>query len=388
MAARVVSMTDLDACMGEIAGAERVVIDTEFHPEKSYLPTLYLVQVHVPGGNTWILDPLVEGLVERAGEVLVQTPWLLHAGFQDLRLLLRLFGSVPEDVLDTQIAAGLVDVTYPAGLVRLLETWNDVTIPKTATLSDWSKRPLDAEQLRYAGDDVVALPALWDAIWERVVELGREEMVREACREARDQAVIAPPASELWRDLGIASSMTPSDAAILRPLVAWREDLAWRLNKPARFMLGEGALKMLARGRPGSRAALQANRRMPRSLVQRHGEELVSIIAEAAKTPEADWPAVVRPGTPAARVVDWLALFGDVHGSTNRYATRLVLPKRLREDLVLGQARNRGLIASILGPWRDRLIGDNLHRAMIGDIAVQLTAPELALDAAFPGPKT
>jgi ribonuclease D len=77
--------------------------------------------------------------------------------------------------LDTQVAAGFCGYTFYVSLAQLVEDVSglfffnfqfldphllyvykciSLKLPKTLTLSDWSRRPLTPEQIEYAIDDV------------------------------------------------------------------------------------------------------------------------------------------------------------------------------------------------------------------------------------------
>ena len=58
---RIATADDLHHAAEAIRNAPRVAVDTEFHAERRYWPRLYLVQVHVPGEGTWLIDPTREG---------------------------------------------------------------------------------------------------------------------------------------------------------------------------------------------------------------------------------------------------------------------------------------------------------------------------------------
>ena len=55
MAVRRAHVDTLDALREQLASASRVAVDTEFHAERRYWPTLYLVQIQVPGADAWIV---------------------------------------------------------------------------------------------------------------------------------------------------------------------------------------------------------------------------------------------------------------------------------------------------------------------------------------------
>jgi ribonuclease D len=241
MPIRLAAVADLPELLAELQAAERLAVDTEFHAERHYLPHLFLVQVHVPGGTTWLLDPLVPDLLSAVAPVLSTRPWWVHGGSQDLRLLRRALGTVPEDVLDTQILAGLTDTWYPAPFAALLERWCQRALDKAATLSDWSRRPLSERQVHYAAADAEALAPLAAALQLRLADLGRTEIARLACLEAQARA-LGPVPDDAWREVPGAHQLVRNQPAVLQELLAWRDAIAMEEDQapPRRARSGPG----------------------------------------------------------------------------------------------------------------------------------------------------
>ena len=148
----------------QLASCPIVGIDTEFHAERRYTPLLLLVQLQIPGGDTWIIDPKRPGPFKQFASRLLKKEWILHGGRYDLILLLDFLGGLPETIWDTQIAAGLLELHYPSAFGRLLKKHLDISLPKHATLSNWARRPLTDQQIEYAASDVIHLIELWKKI--------------------------------------------------------------------------------------------------------------------------------------------------------------------------------------------------------------------------------
>lgn len=372
-----------DSCAAEaaaaFAGADRLAVDTEFHTEGRWLPALYLVQVHVPGGETWVLDPLMPSSIAAVADALIGTPWVVHAGFQDLRLLKRALGGLPTEVADTQIAAGLAGERYPASLTALAKRWLGVAIDKRDRMSDWSKRPLDPAQLAYAADDVAFLPDLFDAAAGYAADLGHGDAVGAACREARDQAAAPPTPGAEWRRAIGGSSLQPRELLALRQLVTWRDAEAIRRDKPPHFVLGDTTLRTLARDLPRDLDQLGRNRKLSDRTLSRYGKAIVTAIDEACATDLADAPRVASPASPEARQVAWLQALAAGLAATRGLAPRLVLPAERLETIVLHDAPGIDAVAPALGPWRDALVGDVVRAALRGEISLRLVDGDVAI---------
>lgn len=362
---------DADALVAALRSAGRIGVDTEFHAERRFLPELYLVQLHIHGGATWIVDPFHAELMQEIAPALRSVPWLVHAGEQDLRILEYALGGLPDDVLDTQIAAGLVGTDWPASYASLVDRYLGVQVDKGETLSDWSRRPLSASQLTYAALDVQLLFPLWDRIEEDLVRLGRAELARAACAEAKRAASEPASPAEVVRGLAAGPALHPQQLLVLQELAAWRSERARATNQPLRGVLSDGALVDLARRQPASAGALLANRRLPRSL-GRDADEILARIERARGLPESGAPKIPRKRSPAWRAAQWLGLWAEVLGEERRFSGPLVLPRAIADELALEPPEDRDALARRLG-WRDGLIGADLHQARNGAIHLSWT---------------
>lgn len=273
-----------------IGGSERVALDTEFHGERHYHPRLMLVQVLPDDGVPALVDPLRVDLAP-LGRALSGRTLLVHGGQADVQILGRVAGLRPGRIVDTQVAAGLDGGGYPARLQQLTERYLGLCLPKTETLSDWSRRPLSAAQEAYALDDVRVLPALWAAIERGLLTRGRYDTLDDVTAEVYARA--APPADDaVWRTLTSAHRFDDRERAAARRLAEWREVTARARDVQRGQVLSDGFLLDLSRRRPSTIDALRTNRRMPRDLVTRDGAALLEVLARASA--EEAPPAVVR----------------------------------------------------------------------------------------------
>ncbi len=84
----------------------------------------------------------------------------MHAGRQDIALLRRTLGCEVSNIFDTQVAAGFLGMPAQCSYDTLLAEMLGVRLAKSASFTRWDTRPLSAEQLSYAREDVVHLTAL------------------------------------------------------------------------------------------------------------------------------------------------------------------------------------------------------------------------------------
>ena len=257
------------------AGA--VGIDTEFVWSRTYYPTLGVVQIGYPDGTADLVDapairdwsPFASLMADPA------TIKILHDAQQDLVILHRVCGALPAGVFDTQRAAGFVGLSSTISLRDLLKRLLKVRVAKTETQSDWLARPLSAEQVEYAKDDVRHAPALREAILERAEKSGRAAWIEEEMRfyEALEIYEESDPDLEMPRVRG-SGALSRQQRDILRALGAWRERRARRKNLPRQFVLSDEAIVGLTKRAPEAIEALKPVKGLSERVLKRHRDQI------------------------------------------------------------------------------------------------------------------
>jgi ribonuclease D len=139
-----------------------VAVDTEFMRVDTFYPIAGLLQVS-EGERAYLIDPLLISDWTPFAELL-QDPAVvkvLHACSEDLEVFLRLTGSLPGPLFDTQLAAGYLNLGFSMGYSRLVQAVLNIELPKGETRSDWLQRPLSATQVSYAAEDVLHLAEVY-----------------------------------------------------------------------------------------------------------------------------------------------------------------------------------------------------------------------------------
>ena len=109
------------------------------------------------------MDPTEVDLSSFASVLASETTFVMHAALQDIEVLERVCGTGPQQIFDTQIAAGFLGMTTPS-LSALVERYLGLRLPKGDRLTDWFERPLRLNQREYAANDVRYLFELHDAL--------------------------------------------------------------------------------------------------------------------------------------------------------------------------------------------------------------------------------
>jgi ribonuclease D len=359
----------------------RLGIDTEFIGEGRYRTLLCLIQVVVQdaaGIEVLVLDPLDEQLDLAPLAALLPDPAIeiiVHAGRQDVALLRRHLRCEVGALFDTQVAAGFAGLSAQAGYDTLLREVLDVRVHKSASYTRWDKRPLTAEQIGYAREDVLHLLELAAALQGSLRETGRLEWAREECVALEHSSDERDP-DALFARLPRINSLRPGARAIARELVEWREDVAARQDRPVSTVLNDSALVELAKRQPSSFDELEAVRGVNQGSLRRRGEELLAAIDRGRQRPPI---AAERSPFEAASPFD-APLIALSEALVRGRAAEAGMAYELiaaRADLARIVARNRSgadeADVRTLQGWRRELVGNELLELLAGRLTLAVS---------------
>jgi ribonuclease D len=375
-----VSDPDGPGGLRELADAARVAgrlaLDTEFMGEGRYRTLLCLVQLAIPEGQgpderIKILDPLEEDLDGSPLAELLADPAVrvvVHAGRQDVALLRRRFGAEVTNVFDTQIAAGFAGLGAQSSYDSLLTALLGLRLAKTASFTRWDTRPLSAEQVAYAREDVVHLLDLAEVLEHRLEEIGRLQWALEEC-EPVAQATDERNPDTILRRLPRVSGLSARASAVARELVQWREAVAERQDRPVQGVLSDATLVELARRSPSSREALGRIRGLGGGLGGRRGAELLEVIRRGTQRPADTIPVAPRPPSPKPDDPPLVALAEALVRARAREAGMAYELLATRAELqAIVTATRTGTEADVrtLRGWRSEVAGQELLELLDG----------------------
>lgn len=258
-------------------------IDTEFVRERTYRAELGLVQVS-DGETAWLVDPVKLESLDTLQQLLSNPAItkVLHSGSEDLEVLLNAVGSLPDPLVDTQVACAMLGQPLQMGYHTTVQWLFDIEVDKEQTRSNWCKRPLTERQLHYAAMDVVLLPEMYAILKARLEEKGRWTWLQEEAARAQDNARrIAEPEQAYMRVSG-AGRLDEEELRILRSLAAWRETTANEKNLARGFVISDAGLMELARAKPVSAQEARRLEGIHPKALDRYARTLIPLIESAA----------------------------------------------------------------------------------------------------------
>ena len=255
-----------------------LALDTEFLHTDTYYPKLCLIQLARQDGEIALIDPLDCDLMpfwNTLHNPAVTT--LVHAAFQDLEVLYQAGKTLPARLVDTQLVALLHGFGDRAGLNTLLEAVLNVQLAKTATRTDWCRRPLDQAQLAYAADDVRYLIPLYEKLWHPLTPTARQALQADF-QALLDPARYAGTPETAWQRLNGGRHLSAKQQTLLRQLAAWRERTAQAENKPRRWIIGDDALMALAKRPPADLHKLKNVPGLSAPQIRQYGETIIQVL--------------------------------------------------------------------------------------------------------------
>ena len=366
----------------KLRDSEWLAIDTEFIREKTYYPRLCLLQV-CNGEVAACVDPLRLDDLQPLLDILYDGAILkvLHAARQDLEIFLHDYHRLPMPVFDTQPAAALLGHGDQIGYANLVKLLLDVELPKDQSRTDWSRRPLDELQLRYALDDVVYLGRLYLHMRGHLFDRERLQWLAADFATLADPQTYFPNPDDMWQRTKGRQMLRGRQLAVLQRLAAWREREARARDLPRKWVLKDDVMIELSRRMPRDAAGLAKIRGIEPGLIRREGEALLKLVAAAASLPREEWPRDAgRPApltTNQDAMVDLLSAALRLVADQHQLSTLAIASRKDLECFVRGEAD-----CALHEGWRQSLAGDVLGAVMNGELRLAVGPDGVHLERA------
>lgn len=368
---------DLSAFCSRARAFSAIAIDTEFLRERTYHAKLCLVQVATPD-ECVVIDPLaIEDMTPLAGLMTdVDTLKVFHACSQDMEVLHHALGAVPTPIFDTQVAAGFLGERAQCSYHNLVSTFCGVSLPKTESLTDWSRRPLSPKQVEYALDDVRYLIDAYRVIESKLHSLGRTAWVRDEIRPLADPAHYRSDPRAAFKRVKRVNACTRRQLAVARELAAWREQRAETRDIPRKWVMSDEVLLALCKRAPQTAEDFRTVRGTEQ-LSARDVEVALDAIARGRRCPQENLPSIGRahrtPAPELESVIDLMYALIRLVSERSGVATSLIVSRDGLLDYIEHPERS-----PLREGWRFELVGTLIDDLLQGNIG--LTVKDGALE--------
>lgn len=351
----------LEQFCNAISGSTWLAIDTEFIREKTYYPKFCLLQVS-NGEHAACIDPLAIDDLTPILDILYQedTVKVLHAAHQDLEIFHHLWDKIPQPIFDTQLAAAITGYGDQMGYARLVQQALQVSLEKDQARTDWSKRPLDQAQIKYALNDVIHLGEIYQQLDAKLNRLGRTDWLNAEYEHFSRPSTYRIEADHAWKKVKGRQHLKGVQYAVLQTLAGWRETRAIELDRPRRWILKDEVLVDLARRMPSKVQQLSRIRGLEDGVIGKQGEQILQLIQQARQIPETDWPFENIPTRKLSKQEEALSdlmmcalrLIADEQDIT----AAAIAGKKDIEKIICGNTDT-----TLLEGWRNKIAGEKLQ---------------------------
>lgn len=328
--------------------------DTEFMRERTFFSQLCLVQLSTRE-RIYCVDPLTDNEMSAFWAGIDRCRWVLHSGRQDVEVIYQTAGFMPSSLFDTQIAAALLGFQPQMGYAGLIKELFDVDLAKSHTRANWTTRPLPQEFLQYAAEDVEFLLPAYDELASRLDRVGRLDWAESDSQLLLDTKLYDIDPDNAFSRLKGARNLRGRRRTAAMQLAAWREQEALNRDRPRQWIMRDNVLIDIAYKLPESIADLSAVPELSPKLLQRAGDEIVAIVAQAGKGDD-DYRPSGPPNEEQKSVLQKMqALVAECAQDHGLAAETIASKKELTAVIIGGNRQSR-----VFNGWRKELIGNAL----------------------------
>lgn len=342
-----------DTIAADLQAHRLLGVDTEFMREKTFFAQLCLVQL-ATRDQAFCVDPLAGNDMQAFWSEVCLGTWVVHSGRQDIEVVFQTAQRMPAALFDTQIAAGLLGLQPQMGYAGLVQELFSVEIPKSHTRADWTQRPLPEALLSYAVEDVEYLLPAYDILAQRLEKAGRLTWAEQDSALLLEESLYSTDESQAVDRLKGARNLRGRRRAVAADLASWRESEALRRNRPRQWIIRDRVLLEIATDLPNSMRALRGVADIPARLVQRAGEELLTIVGRSGN--DTDYRP---PSAPDERQKNTLksmqTIVAKCAKSLGVEAEIVASRKELSAVILSGKKDSR-----VFQGWRRELVGEQL----------------------------
>lgn len=375
---QIITSTDELAAFCLLAKAQPyVTLDTEFLRERTYYSKLCLIQMALPpagnarspGGPAVLIDPIAGNLsLEPLYDLFRHrdTVKVFHAARQDLEIFFHDAGVLPDPLFDTQVAAMVCGFGEQAGYETLVKRIARQPLDKSSRFTDWSRRPLSADQAAYALADVTHLRVIYEFLAAQLEKTGRASWVEEEVGVLLAPQTYVTHPDDAWERVRTRSG-SPRFLAVVRELARFREIYAQTHDVPRSRVFKDDALIELASTRPLTESDLGKSRLLLRDA--RKGaiaDGILAAVKAGIETRDPPKPAPEEPGRAGnAALSELLRVLLKAKAEATDVAPKLIASAADLDALASGV---RDLPA--LSGWRAEVFGNDALRLANGEIAL------------------
>ncbi len=210
----------INSCLDE----NIISVDTEFIRNKTFYPRLCLLQIGTSKGS-YAIDPnkitnliLLKKILKNKNILKI-----FHSPRQDIEIFFNLFGSLPNNIFDTQVAYSFISQEYQISYEKLILNILKIKLDKTFQYCDWTLRPISQNQLNYALNDVYYLRKIYFKMKQKLKSKNRFDWALEESKIYLNKKLYLNSPQDYWKNI-YPSKTKDLNLFMLKKIFEWREE--------------------------------------------------------------------------------------------------------------------------------------------------------------------
>jgi ribonuclease D len=368
----ITTTSELTAVCARLAKHPVITVDTEFLRETTYYPLLCVVQM-ASAEEAVVVDTLAQGIDLKPFFELMANEAVLkvfHAARQDIEIVWHQAAIVPHPIFDTQVAAMVLGYGDSIAYDQLVERIMGHRPDKTHRFTDWSRRPLSAEQMHYAVSDVTHLRDVFTALDADLKKRGRSDWVSEEMEVLTSPKTYDFHPERAWERLK-TRVRKPRELAVLMEVAAWREQEAQSRDVPRSRVLKDDAVGDIAIQAPTSLERLANLRSLPKGFDRsKWGTDIIAAVQRGLARDPASLPKIEKPrgNSNGGAIVELLKVLLRMTSERHAVASKVIATV---DDLEEIAADDHADVAALHG-WRRELFGEAALALKHGRLALAI----------------
>jgi len=275
----------------KLAKSPLLTIDTEFVRTRTLYPKLGLLQI-CNGEYSALIDPVTIDDLSSFWALLTDGGIckVLHACSEDLEVFLTAANCKPINLIDSQIMMGFLGHGISLGYAGMVEHFTGISLDKSESRTDWTKRPLTQNQMTYAHADVDYLFQIYPQLLAEITTAGWLEAARQETQLLIEKKFTAIDENNLFRNIKMCWRLNPEQLNHLKYLTAWRFQRAQQRDLPLGFVVKDHTMFAVAAHNPDSLSAMAKLEGVESLDVKHQGKAMLVVLKQSNTVESADYP--------------------------------------------------------------------------------------------------
>ena len=335
-----------------------ISIDTEFVRNKTFYPKLCFIQIGTSKGS-YAIDPNKITNLSLLKKILRNKNILkvFHSPRQDLEIFFNIFGILPNNIFDTQIAYSLICQEYQISYEKLVFKLLKIKLDKTFQYCDWSLRPISQNQLIYALNDVYYLRKIYFKIEQKLKSKNRFQWAIEESKTYLNKKLYLNNPENYWKNI-YPSKAKDLNLFNLKKICEWREKQCTTLNISRKLVFSDKDLIKLTK-RPKHLNSLSIKYKLEKKDIK----IIDKILSNSSKTLLEKKPKILKNNIELLNILKIILklISNELNISQNLIATTLDL-----EELNFKNNKRSRLFKT----WRNEVFGIKIKKFLNNELKI------------------